>query len=88
MREQETWQELFDSERKDRDDTSELEFVFPEDLDWNRKFYGGYGGPEGVPFTAWTKERVYFPVVYDGAEWVESVPRNPCDEALDHRGGW
>ncbi len=51
------------------------------------KFDGGYGGSEGKPFTAWTENFVYFPVVYDGSEWVESVPRNPCDTATSHVGG-
>lgn len=51
------------------------------------KFYDGYGGAEGKPFTLWTKNRVYFPAVYDGSEWVASVPRNPCEEATQHIGG-
>lgn len=59
----------------------------PRDLDFDKKFDNGYGGSEGVPFTLWTHGRVYFPVVYDGAEWVESVPRHPCDEATPHLGG-
>lgn len=50
-------------------------------------FYTGFGGHEGCPFTAWTETRVYFPVVYDGAEWVESAPRHPCEEATGHVGG-
>ncbi len=48
-------------------------------------FYPGYA--EGVPFTLWTSKRVYFPVQYDGNEWVDSVPRDPCDEATHHVGG-
>ena len=52
-----------------------------------RRFDDGYGGSEGCAFTLWTFNRVYFPVVYDGAEWVSSVPRNPCDEATSHVGG-
>jgi hypothetical protein len=51
------------------------------------RFDCGYGLSSGKPFTAWTDKRVYFPVVYDGAEWVGSVPRNPCDEATPHHGG-
>lgn len=51
------------------------------------EFDDGYGTSEGVPFTAWSQNRVYFPVVYDGAEWVGSVPRNPCDEETIHLGG-
>lgn len=57
------------------------------DAEWDIEFYDGYGGAEGESFTAWTANRVYFPVVYDGAEWVASVPRNPCGEATEHVGG-
>lgn len=49
--------------------------------------FPGYGLASGVPFTAWTKTRVFFPVVYAGEEWVGSAPRDPCDEALEHQGG-
>lgn len=45
------------------------------------------GGVNGKPFTAWSDKYVYFPAVYDESEWVERVPRNPCDEATDHVGG-
>lgn len=50
-------------------------------------FNDGFGGSEGAPFTAWSEKYVYFPVVYDGAEWVGRVPRHPCDEATNHVGG-
>ena len=30
---------------------------------------------------------VYFPICYDGAEWVGHAPRNPCDIAMEHQGG-
>lgn len=53
----------------------------------DKLFHPGHGGREGLAFTAWTKQRVYFPVVYDGAEWVGSAPRDPCDEATGHVGG-
>lgn len=53
----------------------------------NTKFSHGYGGTNGCSFTVWTKARVYFPVCYDGAEWVDSVPRNPNGEASGHFGG-
>jgi hypothetical protein len=51
-------------------------------------FDNGYGNAEGKPFTMWTNNRVYFPVCYDGAEWVGSAPRNPCDVVTGHQGGW
>ena len=41
------------------------------------EFDNSYGSKEGIPFTLWTKNRVYFPCVYDGSAWVYSVSRNP-----------
>ena len=52
-----------------------------------REFDGGYGGTEGEPFFAWSENYVYFPVCYDGAEWVDRVPRNPSNEKPKHFGG-
>lgn len=51
------------------------------------EFDDGWGGTEGKPFTLWTKRRVYFPVMYDGAEWCGSVSRNPDGQPTDHVGG-
>jgi hypothetical protein len=51
------------------------------------EFYDGFGGTEGVPFTAWGEKFVYFPIRYDGAEWVGSAPRNPCEIKCEHQGG-
>lgn len=50
-------------------------------------FDDSFGGCEGHPFTVWTKRRVYFPTVYDGAEDVRSVPRDPNEEMTRHVGG-
>ena len=41
---------------------------------------------EGCPFTVWTADRVYFPVGFDGAEWCESVARNPDGKPTEHLG--
>ena len=51
------------------------------------KFDSGYGASEGKPFTAWGDKYVYFPVVYDGSEWVGFAPRNICDIKTKHWGG-
>jgi hypothetical protein len=51
------------------------------------KFDAGYGGSEGPPVLIWTEEYVYFPVVYDGAEWLDRAPRNPRAEGQPHVGG-
>ncbi len=56
-----------------------------EELD--KEFDSGYGGSEGKDFTAWGETYVYFPVVYDGAEWVGWSLRNPCDTSTKHQGG-
>jgi hypothetical protein len=40
----------------------------------------------GVPFTVWTKKRVYFPTSYDGIESCASVSRNPDGIATKHVG--
>lgn len=53
----------------------------------NRKFDSSFGLTNGKPFTAWSENYVYFPVVYDGSESVGRTPRNPCDEATEHQGG-
>lgn len=92
-----TWKKLIEDAMKTKNDgssTDELVHLVYEGFDTisprdflARKFDSGYGCSEGFPFTAWTKTRVYFPVVYDGAEWVESVPRDPCSEITYHLGG-
>ena len=49
-------------------------------------FDGSWGSPNGVPFTLWTHNRVYFPASYDGWEWVGSAPRHVSDEKTEHIG--
>lgn len=56
------------------------------DYELDRKFDDGFGSSEGLPFTLWTKNFVYFPVTYDGSEFVGSVPRNPNGIATQHIG--
>lgn len=56
--------------------------------DLDTEYDDGYGKPYSPHFTAWTKNRVYFPWTYDGSEAVASVPRNPCDVLTEHVGGW
>ena len=51
------------------------------------EFDDGYGREKGEAFTLWTKDYVYFPICYDGAEWAGSAPRNPCKKSLKHQGG-
>ncbi len=51
-----------------------------------KKFKVGYGIEKGSHFTAWGEQWVYFPLCYDGLEWVGHAPRNPCDIAMAHQG--
>ena len=51
-----------------------------------REFDYGYGVVEGAPFTLWTKNHVYFPLCYNGTEWVGSVSRNPDGKPTQHQG--
>ena len=78
-----TWRELINEELEG--DVLIANTLTEEEMD--AEFYNGYGGAQGKAFTAWSKTRVYFPIVYDGAEWVGSAPRNPCNEACEHQGG-
>lgn len=49
-------------------------------------FERDHEGPHGREFTAWTKNRVYFPFCYDGFEGCKSVPRNPDGGVSPHIG--
>jgi hypothetical protein len=82
-----TWrQELENACELTKDNFDSLVVTLSEN-ELDVEFYDGYGGSEGLPFTAWSKDWVYFPVVYDGSEWVGWVPRNPCDKKTHHVGG-
>ena len=71
---------------ENKEDYSKIETTLSEE-GLNKEFDDGYGGSQGEPFTAWGEKYVYFPVVYDGAEWVGSAPRNPCEGKCSHVGG-
>lgn len=81
-----TWRELITTHLKEHPD-EEIIAITPGEEILDKDFDDGYGTSKGDAFTAWSQNRVFFPVVYDGAEWVESVPRDPCDEATAHVGG-
>lgn len=67
---------------------NDVESMAPEKGKWlDYLFNDDYGYEEGVPFTLWTKNKVYFPVCYDGNEWVGSVSRNPDNKPTKHMGG-
>lgn len=65
--------------------TGELEDVGKKYL--RDAFDDGFGTTYGAYFTAWDDTWVYFPCCYDGAEWIEKVPRNPSPIVTEHVGG-
>lgn len=60
--------------------------VAPDEATLDVEFDDGYGGSNGPAVLVWTETHVYFPVVYDGAEWLDSAPRNPTTEGQGHVG--
>lgn len=84
-----TWRKLITAEMELRHDCWEEVVACTlsnEELDV--EFNAGYKGDTlGKPFTLWTHTRVYYPVTYDGSEWVDSVSRHPCAEGAGHSGG-
>ena len=62
-----------------------------DDAGLDKEFNDSSGSCCGEPFTAWSKDYVYFPAFNGGAEWAGRAPRIPCKEATNHvgvLGGW
>ena len=91
-----TWRQLIEyamqGDQWDKGTGDKIEDILvidPPDLDLDLKFDAGYGGTCGHSFYAWTEKFVYFPVCYDGSEWVGFVPRGPVTTEIEpqHWGG-
>ena len=83
-----TWRKLLEAAMFYHHETlADLVAITLTDEELNKEFDGGYGSPEGKPFTAWTANTVYFPIQYDGAESVGSVARHPDGKPTEHQGG-
>ena len=82
-----TWRKEFKEALEQTGDSFDDLVSTMSDEDWDREFDAGYGSVQGCDFTAWSKDWVYFPICYDGSEWVGFAPRNPCDRAMGHQGG-
>lgn len=82
-----TWRAALAEQMLDAHDPGPVLAVAPADDALDVEFDAGYGGTEGPPVLAWTDRRVYFPVCYDGAEWLGSAPRWPQPEGQRHVGG-
>lgn len=83
-----TWRKEITKEMKKHGDLwKNVESKTISNKELNVEFDASYGQEEGMPFTVWTKDRVYFPACYDGSEWCASVSRNPNGETTGHIGG-
>ena len=63
-------------------------------LDWelvkdflDYDYDAGFGGKDCHPIYAWTPTRILFVCRYDGATWVDSIPRNPEETIPKMFGG-
>ena len=85
----ESWEMMLDKALKENNETwSDIVQNTMNSDEMEKEFDPGFGLPEGIPFTVWTEKSVYFPICYDGAEWVGRVSRNPDGKPTDHQGGW
>ena len=83
----ESWRVLLTEALSEQGETwGDVEAGTLTDLQLDVPFDSGFGEAEGAEFTLWTARRVYFPVVYDGAEWVGSVSRHPDGRPTPHLG--
>ena len=82
------WRELISCAMERHGDAwGNVEFNTMDDSAMDRQFNDDYGATQGCAFTVWTRDYVYFPLCYDGAEWAGSVRRNPGAFATEHQGG-
>jgi hypothetical protein len=89
-----TWREHFEDARiysgydePEQRDNSQVIAVAPDEAALDIEFDDSYGTSCGPHVLIWTEHRVYFPVVYDGAESLGSAPRYPQPEGQGHVGG-
>ena len=83
-----SWKELLQEEIQNKKDASKIVHCTISDKELLVKFDDGYGIVEGKGFRLYTENRIYFPVCYDGAEWIDSIPRDhKSEEQGIHFGG-
>lgn len=82
-----TWKELIQDALRETGERFEQLTSTLTSNQWYDEFDAGHGRPEGIPFTAWGPKYVYFPVVWDGKEWVGYAPRWVSDRPTQHQGG-
>jgi hypothetical protein len=81
-----TWRIALNKAIKGSEDQGPVVAYAPNESEFDVEFDAGPGRTNGPPVLAWTERNVYFPVAYDGSEWIESAPRNPQLEGQWHVG--
>lgn len=82
-----SWKELISEEMKKHGESwSDMVAITLTAEEAGEGFDINASGPHGKPFTAWTENRVYFPLCHDGYEACGSVARNPGGGATKHQG--
>jgi|Deesub1362A_J573_1020465.scaffolds.fasta_scaffold00107_100 fibronectin type 3 domain-containing protein len=89
-----SWRELItEALVKNNESWKDMEYITLSERELDETFseiYHPEYGPEGRPFTAWTKKRVYFPVIKNCGELkfygVASVSRDPDGKPTEHIG--
>jgi hypothetical protein len=82
-----TWREELKAAMHSASDPGPVVAVAPDEATLDVIFHEDFGGSEGPSVLIWTEQRVYFPVTYDGSEWLGSAPRNPQASGQEHVGG-
>lgn len=82
-----TWRELLGIAMRDWDDPGPVVAFAPDTMAFDAEFVNRHdSSEESADVLAWTRRRVYFPVIYDGLRWLESAPRNPVSDGQEPVG--
>jgi hypothetical protein len=81
-----TWRKALATAMRGAEDSGPVVAYAPDETTFDVEFDASWGSTNGPPVLAWTEQNVYFPVAYDGSEWMGSAPRNPQSEGQYHVG--
>jgi len=81
-----TWRRRLVEARATAQDETPVLAVAPDEATLDIEFTAGYGAEKGPAVLVWSERFVYFPVCYDGAQWLGSAPRDPVSQAQPHVG--
>lgn len=78
-----SWKELIERQMESSGESfSDIIYCTLSIEELSETFECDYGCENGKPFFAWTEKYIYFPLAYDGYQFVRHVPRSPVDNAF------